>query len=347
MSEQVAAPGIPPEGHIMQLAMGGFAAQAVYVAAKLGIADLVTDGPKRSAELAAASGADERALYRLLRSLASLGVFTEVADKTFANTPASETLIADSPTSMRAMILMIGDPEHGRVINDLEYSVLTGKPAWEHVHGVTVFDYFFKTNKELGEIFNQAMTSGSHAQITAVLDAYDFSAFRTIADIAGGHGHLVGGILRRYPEATGVLFDLGVVLAGARERLRSYGVEERVELVEGDFFADIPVVADAYLLKHIIHDWDDAKCQTILGNIRRSMPEDGRVLIIDAVIAPGNEPHPGKLLDLEMLIAPGGLERTATEFESLLSRSGLELTRIVPTASPVSVIEAKKAPPSA
>ena len=327
----------------MQFAMGGFVAQAVYVAARLGIADLVADGPKLAAELAALSGADERSLYRLLRSLASLGVFTEVGDRTFANTPVSETLLADSPTSMRAMILMIGDPEHGRVINDLEYSVRTGKPAWDHVHGVPVFKYFFETNKELGDIFNQAMTSGSHAQTTAMLAAYDFSAFGTIADIAGGRGHLLGGILQKYPQARGVLFDLGVVLAGASEMLRSRGVEDRVELVEGDFFTEIPVVADAYMLKHIIHDWDDDKCEKILRNIRRSMPDDGRVLIVDAVIPPGDTPHPGKLLDLEMLIAPGGLERTAEEFETLLKNSGLELTRIVPTHSPVSIIEAKKA----
>ncbi|MEO7538490.1 MAG: methyltransferase, partial [Pyrinomonadaceae bacterium] len=282
-------------------------------------------------------------LYRLLRTLASLGVFTEVGDRTFANTPASETLLTDSPTSMRAMILMIGDPEHARVINDLEYSVRTGKPAWDHVHGVPVFEYFFETNKELGDIFNQAMTSGSHAQIAAVLPAYDFSGFGTIADIAGGHGHLLGGILQKYEKAKGILFDLGVVLAGAPDMLRSYGVQDRVELVEGDFFSEIPVAADAYMLKHIIHDWDDDKCETILGNIRRSMPDDGRVLIIDAVIPPGDQPHPGKLLDLEMLIAPGGLERTAAEFESLLKNSGLELTRIVPTHSPVSIIEGRKA----
>lgn len=326
----------------MQLAMGGFAAQAVYVGAKLRIADMVADGPKTTAELAAVSGVHERSLYRLLRCLASLGVFTEVADRTFANTPASETLIADSPESMRAMVLMIGDPEHGRVINDLEYSVRTGKTAWDHVHGVPVFKYFFEVNKEFGDIFNQAMTSGSHPQIGAVLAAYDFSGFGTIADIAGGHGHLVGGILQKYPQARGILFDLGVVLAGAPEMLRSYGVEDRVELVEGDFFSEIPVVADAYILKHIIHDWDDDKCEIILGSIRRSMPDDGRVLIVDAVIPPGNEPHPGKLLDLEMLIAPGGLERTAAEFETLLKNSGLELTRIVPTQSPVSIIEGRK-----
>ena len=335
--------GLPPEAQIMNLAMGGFMTQAVFVAAKLGIADLVAAGEKTAADLAAATKTDERSLYRLLRSLASLGVFTETSDRTFANTPMSETMIADSPTSLRAMVLMIGDPEHGRVINDLEYSVRTGKPAWEHVHGVPVFKYFFETNKELGDIFNQAMTSGSHSQIAAVLDAYDFSGIGKIADIAGGLGHLLGGILRKYPEMNGVLFDLGVVLAGAPDMLTSYGVADRVELVEGDFFSDIPVVADAYIMKHIIHDWYDDNCEKILGCIRRSMPDDGRVLIVDSVIPPGNDPHPGKMLDLEMLVSPGGVERTAAEFETLLTNSGFRLTRIIPTQSPVSIVEAFKA----
>ena len=333
---------VPPEGKIMQLIMGGFVEQAVYVAAKLGIADLLADGEKTAADLAAASKTDERSLYRLLRTLASLGVFTETGERTFANTPMSETMLADSPTSLRAMLLMIGDPEHGRVIHDLEYSVRSGKPAWEHVHGVPAFKYFFETNKEFGEIFNQAMTSNSHSQIAAVLAAYDFSGIGTLADIAGGHGHLLGGVLQKYPDMKGILFDLGMVLEGAPSMLESYGVAERVELVEGDFFTDIPVVADAYIMKHIIHDWYDDNCEKILGCIRRSMPDDARVLIVDAVIPPSNDPHPGKLLDLEMLIAPGGVERTEDEFETLLKNSGFRLNRIIPTPSPISIVEALK-----
>ena len=189
----------------------------------------------------------------------------------------------------------------------------------------------------------QAMTSGSHAQIRAVLASYDFSGIGTLADIAGGHGHLLGGIMQKYPTMKGVLFDLGVVLAGAPERLASYGVADRVEMVEGDFFSDIPVTADAYILKHIIHDWYDDNCEKILGCIRRSMPDNGRVLIVDSVIPAGNDPHPGKLLDLEMLVAPGGVERTAAEFETLLTNSGFRLSRIIPTPSPVSIVEAFKA----
>ncbi len=334
---------MPPEGQIMQLAMGAFATQAIYVAAKLGIADLLAKGPKTAAELAAATETDAPSLYRLQRTLASFGVLAETSDGTFDNPPMSETIRSDSPTSMRAMMLFISDEAHWRVYGDLMYSVKTGKTAWDHVHGEPVFDYMFKTNKAFGDIFNQAMTSLSHGEVAAVMAAYDFSGIGTLADIAGGYGHVLGAILQKYPSMNGVLFDLGTVLEGAPQMLESYGVADRVQLVEGDFFSEIPVVADAYIMKHIIHDWYDDNCEKILGCIHRSMPDDGRVLIVDSVIPPDNDPHPGKVLDLEMLMLPGGMERTAAEFETLLTNSGFRLNRIIPTLSPVSIVEAFKA----
>jgi len=334
---------MPPEAQIMQFATGAFVAQAVYCAAELKVADHLASGGRTAADLAAKTQTDERSLYRLLRALSSVGVFTEKTDKTFANTPVSETMIADAPASQRDMILMLGDPEHGRVISDMLYSVRTGKPAWEHVHGAPVFEYMFGPNKAFGDIFNKAMTSFSHASIAGVLAAYDFSGIGTLADIAGGHGHLLAAIMQKYPSMKGVLFEIAPVLEGAPKMLDSYGVADRVELVEGDFTADIPVVADAYILKHIIHDWYDDKCEKILGGIRRSMPDHGKVLICDAVIPPGNDPHPGKILDLEMLISPGGVERTEAEFDTLLTNSGFKMTRIIPTPSPVSIVEAVKA----
>ena len=336
------SPEAPPEAQLMQLTMGGFVSQAVYVAAKLGIADLVAGGPKTTAELASATGTDERSLYRLLRSLASVGVFTETADHTFANTPMSDALGTDSPKSLRAMVLFIGDEAHGRVISDMLYSVKTGKPAWDNVHGEPIFPYLFETNKPLGDTFNQAMTSFSHSTIPAILAAYDFSGCGTLADIAGGYGHVLAAVLREYPSMNGVLFEIAPVLAGAPAMMESYGVSERVELVEGDFCSEIPVRADVYMMQHIIHDWYDDKCEIILGNIGRAMPDDGRVLIIEAVVPDGNEPHSGKILDLEMLIAPGGVERTAAEFGTLLENSGFRMTRIIPTRSPVSIVEAVK-----
>jgi hypothetical protein len=211
------------------------------------------------------------------------------------------------------------------------------------VHGEPVFPYLFKTNPELGEIFNRAMTSYSHQSIGPLLEAYDFSGAKTVADIAGGYGHLLAAILAVNPDAKGILFDLAAPLQGAPQMLDSYGVRDRVELVEGDFFKSIPVTADIYLLKHIIHDWYDDSNQTILKNIRENMPDDGKVLIIETVVPSGNEPHFSKIIDLEMLMSPGGVERTAEEFETLLEDSGFKLSRIIATMGAMSIIEAVKA----
>jgi hypothetical protein len=334
---------IPPDAQLMQLVSGSFVSAAVYAAAKLGIADLLSEGPKTAAYLAEKTEMDERSLYRLLRSLASVGAFTEVDPKTFANTPMTETLRSDAPRSTRDLTIWMGEPEHWKVYGNLLYSVKTGKPAWDHVHGEPVFPYLFGTNKELGDIFNRAMTSYSHQSIGPVLEAYDFSDARTIADIAGGYGHLLAAVLAANPNATGVLFDLAAVLEGAPEMLDSYGVTDRVELVAGDFLSEIPVKADIYMLKHIIHDWYDDKNQKILRNIRANMPDDGKVLIIETVVPEGNEPHFSKIIDLEMLMSPGGVERTVGEFEQLLADSGFRMTRIIPTQGLMSIVEAVKA----
>ena len=339
-----AAPEVlPPDAQLMQLVSGAFVSAAVYTAAKLGIADLLADGPKTAADLALETETDERSLYRLLRSLASVGAFEEVGLKTFANTPMTETLRSDAPRSMRDLTIWMGEPDHSKVYGHLLYSIRTGKPAWDHVHGEPVFPYLFNTNKKLGDIFNRAMTSYSHQSIGPVLEAYDFSSAETIADIAGGYGHLLAAVLAANPNANGVLFDLPAVLEGAPQMLDSYGVSDRVQLVEGDFFSAIPVKADIYMLKHIIHDWYDDKNKKILGNIRANMPDDGKVLIIDAVVPEGNQPHFSKIIDLEMLMAPGGVERTPAEFEKLLSDSGFRMTRIIPTAGLMSIVEGVKA----
>jgi hypothetical protein len=334
---------LPPDAQLLQLVSGAFVSAAVYAAAKLGIADLLAEGPQTAGYLAEKTGSDERSLYRVLRALASVGVFVETTDKTFANTPMSETLRSDAPRSTRDLTIWMGEPEHWKVYGDLLYSVRTGKPCWDNVHGEPVFPYLFNTNPELGEIFNRAMTSYSHQSIGPVLQAYDFSGAETIADIAGGYGHLLAAILAANPNARGVLFDLAAPLAGAPQMLDSYGVADRVELVEGDFFKEVPVRADIYILKHIIHDWYDDNNQKILRNIRANMPDDGRVLIIEAVVPAGNEPHFSKIIDLEMLMAPGGVERTPSEFEQLLADSGFKMTRIIPTMGAMSIVEAVKA----
>lgn len=334
---------LPPDAMLMQFSMGFFISQAIYAATELNIADHLADGPKHISELASRSASHERSLYRLLRTLASVGIFTECSDHQFENTPISALLISNAPNNSRALVQWMMDAEHWKVYSGLLDSVREGRTVWEDFHREPVFDYLFKTNQPLGDIFNQAMTSFSQVTIPAILSSYDFSGAGVIADIAGGYGHLLGAILQEYQNARGVLFDLEHVLEGAPAMLRSYRVEDRAEIVAGSFLESIPVVADIYVLKHIIHDWYDETNETILGNIRASMPDHAKILIIDAVIPPGNGPHPGKVLDLEMMIAPGGVERTEAEFATLLENSGLKLSKIIPTPSPVSIVEAVKA----
>ena len=332
----------PPEAFLMQLAFGALMTQALYVAAKLGVADLLAEKSRPVAELAAATGTDERALYRVLRSLSGVGVFRETDPKVFAITPLAEPLRSDAPASVRNGMIFMGEGWHWNVWGELLHSVRTGKPAWGHVHGAEVFDYF-AVNPEQAEIFNRAMTDMSAATAPAVVEAYDFSGVATLADIAGGHGYLLAQVLKAHPGMRGILFDVPPVIAGAEAVLEREGVAGRVEKVAGDFFAAVPPGADAYLMKHIIHDWDDERAVRILANIRAAMPAAGRVLIVETVVPEGNEPHYAKLLDLEMLVSPGGLERTAAEYRALLAAAGLRLSRVVPTSSPYSIIEAVRA----
>ena len=333
---------LPPDAHLLQLAFAPMVAQALYVTAKLGVADHLAEKPLPINELAARTQTHERALYRMLRSLASAGIFAETDAKVFALTPYAELLRSDVPNSLRNGIIFMGEEWHWRVWSDMLYSVQTGKPAWGHVHGAEVFDYF-AANPEQAEIFNRAMTDGSISIAPAVTEAYDFSGFKTLADIAGGHGYLLAQVLKAFPALQGVLFDVPPVIDGAGALLEKEGVAARVEKVAGDFFASVPRGADAYMMKHIIHDWDDERAVKLLSNIQAAMPDDGKVLIIETVVPAGNEPHYSKLLDLEMLVSPGGVERTAEEYGELLSAAGLRLTRIIPTASPYSIVEAVKA----
>ena len=334
---------LPPDAQLLSIVSTAWTSAAIYVTAKLGIADLLKDGPKTVDYLSVATSTHEHSLYRVLRAVASVGVFTEQDGRSFANTPMSETLRSDLQNSVRDLVVWINEPEHWKIYGDLMHSVKTGEPAWDKTHGEPVFPYLFKTNTELGAIFNKAMTSYTHQTTAPLLEAYDFSSANVIADIGGGLGHLLGAVVQANQHATGVLFDLPEVLQGAPAMLRSFGVSGRVELVRGDFTQDIPVVADIYMLKHIIHDWYDEKNQVILGNIRNNMPDAAKILIIETVVPGGNDPHFSKIIDLEMLAAPGGMERTAKQFEELLEKSGLRLNRIIPTKGMMSIIEAVKA----
>jgi len=335
------APAVPPEAVLTQMAFGALLTQALYVAAKLGVADLLAAGPRPVAELAAATGAHERSLYRVMRSLAGAGVFRETGEQVFALTPLAEPLRADAPGSMRNGLIFMGERWHFQVWGNMMHSVRTGRPAWGHTHGAEVFEYF-AANPEHGEIFNDAMTDMSVVVAPAVVEAYDFSGLGTLADIAGGHGYLLAQILKANPALSGLLFDVPQVIDGAGALLEREGVAARVQRVAGDFFAAVPH-ADAYIMKHIIHDWDDERSVRILSNINAAMAPGGRVLIVETVVPEGNEPHYSKLLDLEMLVSPGGIERTATEYAALLDAAGLRLSRIVPTLSPFSIVEAVRA----
>jgi hypothetical protein len=330
-----------PEELLLKMIAGSFVSQALYVAARLGVADLLAEEARDARALADATGAHAGSLYRVLRALASVGVFCERADGKFELNAAARLLRRDAEGSLRDTAIMFGEEWHWRVWGSAYDSVRTGEPAFAGVHGSDIFPYF-AANQDAACVFDRAMTSLSHTAAAAVSEAYDFSGVTTLADIAGGHGTLLAGILRANPSMRGVLFDQPQVIAGAPERLAAEGVEGRVELKTGDFFAEVPAGADAYLMKYIIHDWDDERAHVILANCRRAMPDGARLLLVETVIAEGNAPHFGKLLDLEMLLFTGGRERTEAEYRALLARAGFRLTRVVPTRSPLSIVEAVK-----
>jgi O-methyltransferase domain/Dimerisation domain len=326
----------------MQLCMGYMPAACIYVAAKLGIADLVASMPKTASELASAAGVKEDGLYRVLRSIASVGVFSEVEGRKFANTPLSETLRSDAPNSARDTILFLGDPLHFRTFAELMHSVETGGTAFKKVTGMEPFD-FFRHNDEENRVFNAAMTSISAHSIPPAVAAYDFGESGTLADIGGGHGMLLALILQKHPGLRGIVFDLPNVIVGAKPRIESLGLSSRCEIVSGDFFEAVPA-ADCYVMKSIIHDWADERAIAILKNCAKAMRgANGKVLLLEQVIGRPNEPSLAKWIDMEMLAMAGGRERTEAEYAELFAKAGLRFARVVPTPSPFSVIEAVKA----
>lgn len=335
-SQPQMSPQIPPAAQVLNIASGYWLSRALDAAVHLRIADLLHDGPKSSEELAAAAKAHPDALYRALRALASIGIFEETAPRVFAQTPLSETL-RDTPGSARAMTVFLGNSTHWKIFEHMLYSVQTGQPAFDRVFGMRPFDYLTQHPDDARE-FDEAMTSHSAMANAAIVEAYDFSSFRTIMDIGGGNGGLLAAILGRYPQPRGILFDLPHVIAHAREK--GLLPEGRAEMAGGSFFEHVPGGADAYMFKHIIHDWDPASCHRILQTCRRAMSPGSKLLLLEMVVPPGNQPSFAKILDLEMLVFPGGQERTEEEYRSLLAGAGFCLHRIVPTHSPVSIIEA-------
>jgi hypothetical protein len=347
MSDPKNAQQPDPVQHLMQFASGYVPSSVLWVIAELNIADLLKNGPRPVSELAKETRANEDALYRSLRLLAMVGIFAETQPRHFTLTPAAEFLRTDVPGSMRDMVLWIGDPMHFRVAAEWLHSVKTGQPTIEHMVGKPAFDYFAEQPVEFDR-FHRAMTTMSGMAISAVLEVYDFSSFSTIVDVAGGHGFVLCEILRRDSNAKGILFDLPAVKAGGDQRIEQNGLSSRCRTASGDFFKSVPEGGDLYLMKNIIHDWDDDKALTILRNCRKALDgggsgqkKHGKVVLLELVVPEGNVPHMSKILDIEMLFFPGGRERTEKQYAELFAKAGLRLTRIVPTKSPYSVIEAE------
>jgi hypothetical protein len=331
---------LPPPVHLFEIATGFMKSQAIYVAAKLGIADLLKDGAKNITELSRITGVDSKSLYRLLRALASIGIFAEKDNGYFELTPMASALRSDVPMSLRPYIILLGDKSWWASWGNLLHSVKTGEAAFDHLFGVGYTEYLEK-NPDLAQIFNETMTSVSQAHNHAIIASYDFSGFTKIIDVGGGHGSLLSAILQANSSLKGVLFDLPHVV-NSIDQLDTE-IIERYEIVGGDFFEQIPAGGDAYLLKQIIHDWSDEASIKILKNCHQAMNENGQVLVIDAIIEPGNTPSVTKFFDLHMLVtAPGGKERTESEFRSLFKEAGFEVSRITPTSSTFFIIEGCK-----
>jgi len=332
----------PAPLQMLQLMSGFWISRCIYVAAKLGIADLLKDGPKSSDEIASATSAHAPSLFRVLRALAAVGIVTQGEDNRFSNTPLLETLRSETPGSLRAFAMTELGEEHYPAWGELLHSVRTGGIAFDKAFGMPVWE-FFGQNPDNAKIFNDAM-SGMTAQANEALHAaYSFAGINTIIDVGGGHGGLITSILQRNPQILGVLFDAPQVIEGAKDLVAQSGVGDRCELVGGDFFKSVPAGGDAIIMKWVIHDWNDEQSVTILRNCHQALPENGKLILVEAVIPPGSEMHFSKFMDLNMLVMTGGRERTEAEFARLYKDSGFRLTRVVPTESPFSVIEGAKA----
>lgn len=331
-----------PAEQIFQLFTSFWTSRAVYVAAKLGLADLVQEGPRTAAELAEATGTHAPSLYRVLRALASTGIFVEDEQGRFATTPVADLLRSGVPGSLRSSAISELGEDHYEAWGNVLHSVKTGGIAFDDHFGKPVWQYYAE-NPKIARTFNDSMTGLTRTVEDAVVGSYDFSAFRKVVDIGGGHGSFLASILKANPTAEGVIFDAPQVIEGAEARFRQQGVEGRCAAVGGDFFEQVPSGGDLYTLKWILHDWDDERSVAILKNCHRAMGPNARVLIVDAVIPPRNEPSLGKFMDLNMLVMTGGRERTEAEFRELLASAGFRLTRVIPTSSPVGIVEGVRA----
>jgi O-methyltransferase/methyltransferase family protein len=330
----------PLPARMLDLVVGYWVSQLVFVAAKLAIADHLAGGAKTVRQLAKATQTEPHALHRMLRALASVGVFAERPGGRFALTPLASTLRSDRPDSLRDFVLMMVEGYNWKAWEHFHSAVATGEMVFPRVHGMKVFEYL-AAHPEDAEVFSRSMASLSGTENPAVVAAYDFSKIGTLVDVGGAHGHLLAAVLERHPQMHGILFDRPNVIEHARVApfLRQPKLAGRVRFVAGDVFESVPSGADACVMKYVLHDWTDDQCVTILNNCRAAMPKRGRVLVVDTVIESGNRPQWGKLLDITMLVVTGGRERTREEFTRLFERAGLRVKRVIPTKCPLSIVE--------
>lgn len=338
-------PFSPERALLMEMLQATDISQSIYAAAKLGIADLINDEPKSIHQLAEATGTHGPSLYRVLRALAGVGVLHELKDRTFSLSPAGAYLRSDIPESLRPWVLFQGEAIY-RSFGELLHTLKTGESAFEFVYGAAPFDFMAKNPKD-AQLFDEAMTALTKDTSEAVVEAYDFSGIGKIADIGGGHGLLLATILKANPSMRGVLFDRTRVLVGAIRLLDEAGLTNRCEFVGGSFFKSVPEGCDAYILKSVIHDWNDDHSVEILTNCRRAMREEGKILLVERIVkAVGSTSTETLCSDLTMLVLGGGREaqeRTEGEFCALFRAADCKLARVVPTRSDFYVIEAMSA----
>jgi len=332
---------VPPPAAMMGLITGYWVSQAVGVVALLGVADELVGGPRGSDEIARAVGADRDALYRVLRMLASVGVFVEAPPGSFGLTPLGETLCSDAPGSVRNFAITETAAGHWLPWGRLYDSVRSGRPMARQALGMELFEWYGQNPEEAG-YFNAAMGNLSALAASELVRVYDFSAVRTVADIGGSHGVLLSAVLRANPAARGILFDLPHVIETAGSAIAAAELSDRCELVSGDFFEAVPEGADLHLLKQIVHDWNDERATQLLQNCHRALAPTGKLLVIEMVIPADNRPSPAQAMDLNMLVLLGGQERTEEQFERLFKAAGFRLERVIPTHSPFSVVEATR-----
>lgn len=324
-----------PGGRMMQFIVGKWISKPIHVAAKLRIADMLADGAKRIEELAEMSETHAPSLYRLMRALACVGIFSETEDRCFGLTPMAECL---KTGAMRSIFLMFHSDWHDKAWDNLLHGVRTGETAFDEAHGMPIFEWL-KKNPQASKVYNEANAIKAKGSHRAIIDAYDFSGISILTDVGGGYGALMAEILEANPAMNGVVADLPSVVKRARKEIEARNLGARCKVVECDFFTKIPAGSDAYLLSHVIHDWDDERCRVILKNCHKVMKSSSKLLVVEYVIPRGNEFSIAKLLDIEVFVIGGGRERTESEFRDLLESSGFRLSRIVPTEEGISVVE--------